>query len=82
VWQPGEPLTVDSDGDGTWDTAEPFVDENGSGAYDQTLTATDLSFEASGTAAVGHNYSGMNGTLAARVPPLPTSSHNGDTCRH
>jgi hypothetical protein len=78
TWQPGEPLSVDSDGDGAWDPAEPFVDENGSGAYDQTLTATDLSFEASGTAAIGNNYSGMNATLAARVPALPKSKFNGE----
>jgi len=79
LWQPGEPLTLDSDGDGVWDPAEPFVDENGSGIYDQTLTATDLSFEASGTAAILNNYSGMDPLIASRIPPLPKKIYNGES---
>lgn len=79
TWQAGEPLTVDHDGDGSWDGAEPFVDDNGNGSYDETLTATDLSFEATGTAAVVNNYQGMPGTLSSRVPALTGVSFNGET---
>jgi hypothetical protein len=78
IWQPGEPLTTDSDGDGLWDAAEPYVDDNGNGSYDETLTATDLSFEASGTAAVRNNYNGMNATLSSRLPGLSTVPFNGE----
>lgn len=78
-WDPGEPLTVDHDGDGFWDAEEPYVDENGSGVYDETLTATDLSFEASGTAAVVNNYEGIPLVLSSRLPALETISYNGES---
>jgi hypothetical protein len=78
VWNPGEPITVDHDGDGTWDPAEPFVDETGNGTYDETLTATDLSFEASGAAAVVNNYYGMPATISGQIPPLTTIPFNGE----
>jgi hypothetical protein len=78
VWQAGEPLTVDHDGDGQWDPAEPFVDETGNGTYDETLTATDLSFEAIGSAYVGNNYDGMIAALSSRVPPLTPIPFNGE----
>jgi hypothetical protein len=78
TWQAGEPLTTDHDGDGTWDAAEPYVDDNGNGAYDETLTATDLSFEATGTAAVGNNYNGMPVTVSSRVPALSAVPFNGE----
>jgi hypothetical protein len=78
IWEPGEPLTTDTDGDGVWDPAEPYVDDNGNGSYDETLTATDLSFEASGTAAVRNNYDGMNATLSSRMPGLSTVPFNGE----
>jgi hypothetical protein len=78
VWQPGEVLTTDSDGDGMWDGAEAYVDDNGNGDYDQTLTATDLSFEAFGSAAIGNNYSGLNATLSSRLPALPAYPFNGE----
>jgi hypothetical protein len=78
LWQPGEPLTTDSDGDGLWDPAEPYTDETGNGSYDQTLTATDLSFEAAGTAAVQNNYNGMNAVLADRVVAPPQLPFNGE----
>lgn len=77
-WQMGEPLTLDHDGDGAWDAAEPYVDDNGNGGYDETLTATDLSFEISGTAAVLNHYGGINAALSSRVPPLSTIPFNGE----
>ncbi len=79
TWQAGEPLTVDHDGDATWDPAEAYVDDNGNGDYDETLTATDLSFEATGTAAVENNYNGIPGTLSSRIPPLSSIDFNGES---
>lgn len=78
TWQAGEPLLVDHDGDGLWDPAEPYVDDNGNGSYDETLDATDLSFEASGTAAVKNNYNGLPAQLSSRIPPLDALPFNGE----
>ena len=78
TWQAGEPLVIDHDADGSWDPAEPYVDDNGNGAYDETLTATDLSFEATGTAAVENNYNGLPSQLSSRIPPLGTIDFNGE----
>jgi len=78
MWDPGEPFIVDHDNDGVWDPAEPYVDENGNGQYDGTLTAADLSYEATGTAHIYNNYQGMNSTLSSRVPALDTTTFNGE----
>ncbi len=78
IWQAGEPLTLDHDGDGLWDVAEPFIDDNGNGTYDETLLATDLSFEAGGTSAIQNNYSGLPALFASRLPPLSTIPFNGE----
>jgi hypothetical protein len=54
------------------------VDDNNNGQYDETLTATDLSFEATGTAAVQNNYNGMAGVISSRIPELATIPFNGE----
>jgi hypothetical protein len=77
-WDPGETFIVDHDNDGVWDPAEPYTDENGNGKYDGTLTAADLSYEATGTAHIFNNYQGMNSTLSSRVPALDTTTFNGE----
>ncbi|MDP3023912.1 MAG: pilus assembly PilX N-terminal domain-containing protein [candidate division Zixibacteria bacterium] len=78
VWNPGEPLLTDSDGDGVWDTTEPYTDSNGNGAYDAALSAVDLAYEAVGTARIYNNYSGITSDLSTRIPPLDTTTFNGE----
>ena len=58
------------------------MDENGSGSYDGTLAATDLSFEASGTAAVQNNYDGINAVLPLWKRRLTSSNCCSDTGTH
>jgi hypothetical protein len=78
IWNPGEPLLTDSDGDGVWDPAETYTDANGNGVYDASLTAVDLAYEISGTARIYNNYTGINSTLSSRIPPLDTTTYNGE----
>lgn len=77
-WQPGEPLTNDANGNGLWDPAEPYTDDNGNNAYDATLLATELAADFGGTAKMYNNYSGMNGVLSSRIPPLDMTVYNGE----
>jgi len=78
LWNPGEPLLTDSDGDGVWDPAEAYTDANGNGVYDASLTAVDLAYEISGTAMIYNNYTGINSALSSRIPPLDTTTLNGE----
>ncbi|HEX9911958.1 MAG TPA: pilus assembly PilX N-terminal domain-containing protein [candidate division Zixibacteria bacterium] len=78
VWNPGEPLLTDSDGDGVWDPTEPYTDSNGNGLYDGTLTAVDLAYELTGTARIYNNYTGINSALSSRIPPIDTTTFNGE----
>jgi hypothetical protein len=78
VWNPGESLLTDSDGDGVWDPTEPYTDSNGNGLYDGTLTAVDLAYELTGTARIYNNYTGINSTLSSRIPPIDTTTFNGE----
>lgn len=77
-WDVGEPLINDGDGDGQWDAAEPFTDVNGSGSYDGALTVVDLAYDLVGAAGVLNNYSGISSALSTRVPPLDTTTFNGE----
>ncbi len=78
VWDTGEPLVNDGDGDGQWDDAEPFTDINGSGAYDGALTVLDLAYNLVGSAGVLNDYSGISSALSTRIPPLDTTTFNGE----
>jgi len=78
VWNSGEPLLTDSDGDGVWDPTEPYTDSNGNGLYDGTLTAVDLAYELTGTARIYNNYTGINSALSSRIPPIDTTTFNGE----
>jgi len=78
TWEAGEPLTLDHDGDGAWDPAEPFQDNNGNGTYDGTLTVWDLAFENTGTAHMYNNYENINAALSSRLPPIDTTTFNGE----
>lgn len=78
LWNPGEPLLRDTDMDGVWDPAEPYTDTNGSGAYDASLTVVDLAYELGGTARIYNNYSGISSALSSRIPPLDTTTFNGE----
>lgn len=73
----GEPFT-DTNGNGHRDPAEPYTDVNGSGVYDGTLTAADLACELNGTACIYNNYTGINSALSSRIPPLDTTTFNGE----
>jgi len=77
-WDPGEPLSDDWDGDGEWDAEEPYSDVNGSGVYDGVLTVVDLAYEITGSAGVFNNYSGISSVLSNRIPPLDTTTFNGE----
>jgi len=77
-WDPGEPLLTDSDGDGEWDDEEPYTDSNESGTYDASLTSLDLAYEVVGTARIYNNYTGINSALSTRLPPLDTTTFNGE----
>lgn len=77
-WEPSEPLLTDANGNGVWDPAEAFQDDNGNGLYDGTLTATDLSFDITGTAGMYNNYSGIDGALSSRIPALDQDYFNGE----
>jgi hypothetical protein len=77
-WDTGEPLVSDGDGDGQWDDAEPFTDVNGSGAYDGALTVVDLAYNLVGSAGIFNNYSGISSNLSTRIPPLDTTTFNGE----
>lgn len=78
TWEAGEPLTMDHDGDGIWDPAEPYQDSNGNGLYDGTLTVWDLAYEATGVAHMYNNYENINPALSSRLPPIDTSTFNGE----
>ena len=78
VWNPGEPLLRDTDADGVWDPAEPYTDVNGSGSFDASLTVVDLAYDLGGTARIYNNYSGINSALSNRIPPLDTTTFNGE----
>ncbi len=78
VWNSGEPLSTDSDGDGVWDPTEPYTDSNGNGLYDGTLTAVDLAYELTGTARIYNNYTGITSALSSRIPPIDTTTFNGE----
>jgi hypothetical protein len=78
VWNPGEPLLTDSDGDGVWDPTELYTDSNGNGIYDASLTAVDLAYEITGTARIYNNYTGINSALSSRIPPIDTTTFNGE----
>jgi len=71
-------LTVDANGNGIWDAAEPFQDDNGNSFYDATLTATDLSPDLVGAAGMYNNYSGMPVSIQNRVPPLSQVFFGGE----
>jgi len=43
-----------------------------------TGTANAIAFDLAGAAQQYNNYSGMNGTLSSRVPPLDTTTFNGE----
>ena len=77
-WNLGEPLMTDTDQDGLWDPAESYTDSNGNGLYDASLTVVDLAYDLSGTARIYNNYSGINATLSSRIPPLDTTTLNGE----
>jgi hypothetical protein len=60
------------------DPAEPYTDVNGNGVYDGALTAVDLACELNGTARIYNNYAGINSALSSRIPPLDTTTFNGE----
>ncbi len=78
LWNAGEPLLRDTDADGVWDPAESYTDVNGSGSFDASLTVVDLAYDLSGTARIFNNYSGITSALSTRIPPLDTTTFNGE----
>lgn len=62
---------MDTNGDGVWNSAEPYNDSNRNGIYDPPLTQTDMNSSFSGRGYIGNNYSGMPSDLESLVPTAP-----------
>ncbi|MFQ3588106.1 MAG: hypothetical protein SNJ76_10665 [Fimbriimonadaceae bacterium] len=65
---------MDANGDGVWNSAEPYNDTNGNGIDDPPITTSDLASTLGGTAYGGNNYGGIPLDLRALVPTAPKIS--------